>query len=639
MANVVGGTVVWDLDVDKGKLTAGLREAKNEVADVAKQIESNFSGLTNKISNSLKEAEKSSKAFATGLAAIGTAAIGAIGYGAKIAGDLESARQGFVALLGSAEEADSTIARIKKEAATTPFELTGLIAGAQALTAITKDGQESVDILLDVGKAIATSGKGQAELDRVILNLQQISATGKLTAMDIRQFQSAIPMFNDIVAVTGMTAAELQDADNAAELLFDAFKKAGQEGGITAQGFEAQAGTFNQQVSNVKDNITILSSELVNQLGLFDGIKDALGKLNDVLGDHQSIIEAIKGPLSFMSDNLPIIAGAIIGGLTPAIYGLASAFVTMMIQLLPFIAIGAAVGLVVMGLMKLFQNWGAITESVAGVINSVKDFLAGVFNSLVDKVGSAIISIIGFVESMLAPFEWLYSNVVEPILLLIEAIFLRVFYEVEKKVTEILGRLFGWIETNFLNPVKNTVERIFNAVSEFVGMIWNKISDRMTGPAQMAKNKVTDLFGSISSFVQDKWNGIVTFLENIAGRVVEAITKPFREAKEKVEEWAQKIKDAADKINPYHRESPSLVDNVKAGLNDIKDEFSSFGNFMASPTIMPAVAPAFNQSDFGGGGTVNRNITVNIDKVNSQQDVEALVRELGYYASLQPELK
>ena len=126
------------------------------------------------------------------------------------------------------------MARIKKEAAATPFELTGLVAGTQALAAITKDGNKAIDTLLDVGKAISTSGKGQAELDSVIANLQQVASTGVVTEMDIRQFQRAIPIFNDILAASGLTTEELKNSKDSAKLLFDAFKKAGQEGGITA---------------------------------------------------------------------------------------------------------------------------------------------------------------------------------------------------------------------------------------------------------------------------------------------------------------------------------------------------------------------------------------------------------------------
>ena len=157
MAN--GGSITWVLDVDDARFQSGLKNAE-------KSIES--------VSNSAESAAK----IIAGLGVAGATAFGALAVkGVKLAGNLESAEQGFVALLGSAKKAEDVMARIKKEAAATPFELPGLVEGTQALAAITKNGDKAIDILLDVGKAIATSGKGQAEMNSVIANLQQVAST------------------------------------------------------------------------------------------------------------------------------------------------------------------------------------------------------------------------------------------------------------------------------------------------------------------------------------------------------------------------------------------------------------------------------------------------------------------------------
>lgn len=236
--------------------------------------------------------------------AITAAAVAGITMGVRTAAELQTARQGFVALLGSAEEADAVITRIKEEAKATPFEIAGLTIGAQALTAITKDGQKAIDTLLDVGKAIAVSGKGQAELDRVIFNLQQVSATGKVTEMDIRQFQGAIPIFNDIILAAGLTTQELKDSGNAAELLFEAFHLAASEGGIAAEGFSAQAGTFNQALSNLKDTINTTFADIVQNTGLFQGLTDAMIVGSDVIGNWETILPSVQESFNQFMNNL-----------------------------------------------------------------------------------------------------------------------------------------------------------------------------------------------------------------------------------------------------------------------------------------------------------------------------------------------
>ena len=188
---------------------------------------------------------------------------------------LENAEIGFVTLLGSAEKADAVLERIKKEASATPFDMVGLVENTQALTAITKNGDKAVDVLLDVGKAIAASGKGMAEMNRVVINLQQIASTGKVTEMDIRQMQGAIPIFNDILAGAGLTTEALKESTNAGELLFEAFRKAGTEG-ITKDAFSNAAGSFDQLFSTMMDSFSILGSDIIQATGIYDGIKGIL---------------------------------------------------------------------------------------------------------------------------------------------------------------------------------------------------------------------------------------------------------------------------------------------------------------------------------------------------------------------------
>ncbi|RMD67354.1 MAG: hypothetical protein D6822_08450, partial [Cyanobacteria bacterium J149] len=262
-----------------------------KLKDDASKVLGKFNKEIGSTGNSISSFAKSSSKLILGMTAAATAAAaGLSAIGLKIAGDMEMAEQGLKAILGSTEKAAATMERIKKEAAATPFELPGLIKGTQALAAITKDGNKAIDILMDVGKAVAISGKGQAELDRVIINLQQIAATGKVTAMDIRQFQGAIPIFNDILAASGLTAQSLQDSSNAAELLFKAFEKAGKEGGIAAEGFSSQAGTLNQLISNLKDSFGILAAEVVKESGIMDMAKAGIEALINFLNNHQQDI-------------------------------------------------------------------------------------------------------------------------------------------------------------------------------------------------------------------------------------------------------------------------------------------------------------------------------------------------------------
>jgi tape measure domain-containing protein len=200
MAKTTGGEITWNLDLDAKNFDSGIKKAQDNVSGFQKAVDKASSAIASSMSSidkAFRNAEAGSQLFLGSLTAIIGAAAGAAGFGIKMAADIETMTQGFVTLLGSTEEANKAIAMIKKDAAQTPFELPGLINANQLLTSVTKDAGRSETLLLNIGKALTSMGKGQPELDRIIVNLQQIGAVGKASMIDIKQFAFAgIPIFD-----------------------------------------------------------------------------------------------------------------------------------------------------------------------------------------------------------------------------------------------------------------------------------------------------------------------------------------------------------------------------------------------------------------------------------------------------------
>ncbi|QDP67614.1 MAG: hypothetical protein Tp172MES00d2C118482111_8 [Prokaryotic dsDNA virus sp.] len=225
-----------------------------------------------------------------------------VSLGVRIAADMETAEIGLKTLLGSAEEAASTIERLKIEAARTPFELPGLTQATQLLTSVTKDGDESIDILLDVGEALAAMGKGQAELDRIIVNLQQVAAVGKAATIDIKQFAFAgIPIYEMLAEVTGKNGEALAEFIDEGGVTFDLltqmFDEANDEGGRFFNAFVNQAGSFNQAASNMKDAFGIMMSDIAERSGLFEFLKQSMIGVSNVMGDWQGNLQKVSDTL------------------------------------------------------------------------------------------------------------------------------------------------------------------------------------------------------------------------------------------------------------------------------------------------------------------------------------------------------
>lgn len=379
MANQIGGNIVWNLDVDDSKFKAGLSRAKEAADNLGKDVDDKFSSIQNSVTKSFENATKGSYLFAAGLAAVGAGLVAASGFGIKYAADLETMTQGFITLLGSADKANEAISMIQKDAAKTPFTFKGLVDANLLLTSVTKNAQRSEGLLLNIGKALTAAGKSGTELDRVIINLQQIANVGKITELDIRQFGFAginiLELLADFYGTTKEAAVEMvKNSKDAFKDLEGAFLKAGENGGRFSRAFIDQAGTLNQVWSNFQDNLGITASELVKQTGLFDAVKDALKRLTDGLAFFASP-EGTQQLLSFfeaIKQNAPIVIGFIVGGLTPAFVALAGSIWATFAPLLPFIAAGVAIGAVVQLVVNALGGW---TEVMIHLQNALK--LAG----------------------------------------------------------------------------------------------------------------------------------------------------------------------------------------------------------------------------------------------------------------------
>lgn len=596
------GSIYYDVDLDDKKFRAGADGVNNQL----KGLEGAF-----------KRAEHGSQMFAGALTAVGVAGLAAVGFGIKMAADLETMTQGFVTLLGSTEKANEAIKMIQKDAASTPFEMAGLVKANQLLTSVTKDANRSEAMLLNVGKALTAMGKGNEELDRIIVNLQLIGAVGKASMIDIKQFAFAgIPIFEMLKEHTGKTGDAINDmisnGEVSFEMLEEMFNKAGTGAGRFARAFELQGGTFNQLMSNFKDNIAITMGALVKELGIFDAVKGALSDLVEAMSNlaKPESIAQIRAFFEGMIQYLPIIIGFIIGGLTPAFVGLAIATWGALAPLLPFMAVGIAVGAVVMLLVNAFGGWTVVMANLQAAWN--------IFMVLYDSlIKPALEYLWNLILTQLVPALQELWNILAPILVpvlqFLGAVLVGV---VVVAILATIGVLVVIIKTlvDWANKAKWAIETII--------AFFNLMKDSVKKSVQEKIDFIMKVFNALPGNVQ----AAISNLANI-------IIKPFQDAWNKVSEILDKIKKGInDALNPTVRHSPSLVDNIRTGVDQIIDQYSRLSD-LSLPDIVPAGLPVMGQ---GGGETATPIINVYVDKVGDMQDVNAIGRELGFRASMLP---
>ena len=275
------------------------------------------------------------------------------------------------------------------------------------MSSVTKDGDKSIDIILDIGEALAAMGKGQAELDRIVVNLQQVGAIGYASMIDIKQFAYAgIPIFEMLQEQTGLSGEALanfiSEGKVSFEMLTTMFDKANDEGGKFFNAYQNQSGTLTQSWSNMKDAISLASAEFVKQSGIMDLAKEAMDRIISAMDQLSKIIKPV---IEFLKENeivLYAIAGALFAACIPALWGLVAAFAAGAIALAPWLFGG-----LIAGIVSIVKNWDETKESLKFIWEVIK----GIWKSGVDWVKDQIDKLIGFFDNLIEKIkdaiEWL----------------------------------------------------------------------------------------------------------------------------------------------------------------------------------------------------------------------------------------
>lgn len=584
-----------------------------EAQDRASRQIQEVSSSLEKMKGRFDQSVSASKQFAVGMTAAGVALGGLIGYGVKVAADLQTAKIGLTTLLGSAEQAGATVERIKKEAARTPFELVGLTQAVQLMTSVTHNGDKAIDIILNVGEGLAAMGKGQAELDRIIVNLQQVAAVGHASMVDIKQFAFAgIPIFEMLQQQTGLAGDALGDFISEGGVTFEAlttmFDKANDSGGRFFNAYKNQAGSFNQALSNLKDSFGIFLATTVETTGIFDMLTKAISKATEFIDAHKdSVANAVKW-LSEHKIVIYIVAGAIMGALVPAIYAAAVAFGTLMITLAPFMLAGAAIAGIVAGIFWIVENWDMLSAKAAEIWGGIKDTVAGIVGAIVDTVQGWLTKL-----SEAWQFTWL---------------FLKEF------TFNLIGLWLGSIITllDFFFPdwqaklqaIADMAIAIFNFLKDGVIAVWdtvvNYVSDQMLklwGFLQPILVSIRDFWVAVWSAVRDVFVMAFTAVRETAEVVINWITEKIDWLAQKVGQLMQPITELANKAKQAFG---AIGSSVVSGFNSVINTGRSAiglaeGGVVTRPTFAmigeggepEAVIPLSKLAGIGGGG-----ITINI---------------------------
>jgi hypothetical protein len=210
-----------------------------------------------------------------------------------IRGDFQQFEMAFETMLGSAQKAKMMIADMAHLAATTPFDMKGVVSGAKKLLAYGFAANEITETMRRLGDLSAG----------LSLNLEDITwlygttmVQGRLFTRDLYQFTGrGIPLVDELAKQFGVTKEKISELVTAGKVGFPEVKKAIEsltnEGGKFGGLMEKQSHSITGQISNIKDTIQMAINDLGTQTeGLMN---DALYITSKAVNHWQEIGEAV----------------------------------------------------------------------------------------------------------------------------------------------------------------------------------------------------------------------------------------------------------------------------------------------------------------------------------------------------------
>lgn len=446
---------------------------------------------------------------------IGTAAVAAFT-------ELDSLTRGLTAVMGSSSGAEAELAKLKEVAKLPGLGFTEAIQGSINLQAAGFSAETARAALSGFGNALATVGKGKAELDGVVTALSQIASKGKVSAEEIGQLAERVPQIRQImIAAFGTADTEW-------------FQKQG----IGAQQFVEKVtaelaklppvtGGMKNDFENLKDQITIT----LGQIG--EALSPIVAKVVQFLADK--IVPAIQAAVDWFKGLPAPVQGAI-----GALAGLAAVVGPLLLVLGQLVGAFTMLSPVIGPVVAAIGGFTGITEIVAIVVALTAAL--GALGVWISEHGPQIQAVLGEAFTIVKErWETFFGWVVPAVE--------GAFNAVVAALQQAGGFLIGAVQDP-LGTIESIWDKHVEAVQLAVGLLpggLRTIAQAVIGVVNGLAESVGSIIGGIVKFVAEKVGGIASAISNFTGlgpgiqRLQEAWSKAG-------EEMAKAAKNAGDKI-------------------------------------------------------------------------------------------
>jgi tape measure domain-containing protein len=544
------------------EIGARISNFESAMARVSSQVDGAISNIDSKIKSIDFSALGGALTTAgTGLTAAITAPLALLGAASiKTASEMDSLTRGLIAVTGSSEQATIQLARLKDVAKLPGLGFEEAVRGSINLQAAGFSALEAENALRGFGNALATVGKGKADLDGVILALGQIASKGKISAEEINQLAERVPQIRKIMQQAFGTADTeiLQKAGISAQefvnkVTAELLKLPPVTGGIRND-FENFSDKLNQSLSAIGNNLApIVTSVLAGLIALLDKVQSAAEWFGQLPQPIQAAALAIAG-IATAAGPVLIVLGSLssaIGSIT-ALFSTGGLLAGMGAAAAGFTAWAAAIPLVLAALVALGvwvnSNW----DSISAVVVQAWDGITDIWHAAWDPIGNWLTGLWGGIASA-ASVVW--------------------------------------------DPIANFFSTIWDGVGPYFSAAWEGIKGTLTGVWDGIKNAAASVWGGIVSVFQTfmEWAAKIPGANKLinlddAWKSAQKASAEFKKTSSATEDLGKKANAAGGSGKPI----PKLGKALKGVASEAKELDTKFKPLTANIPVLEAMARQLN---------------------------------------------
>lgn len=441
----------------------------------------------------------------------GLAGLGLFSAGLERFSNLERLTKQFTALTGSAEDAATVLAQVREFARITPFDLVGVADLAKGFLAIKTPVDQVLPRVRAIADAVALTGGGVDELNRIQRALGQIVSAGRLQGDELNQLAENLPGLNirQILAdqLTGGDVQALVALQEAGKLSADAVVNGLITGLATdprlAGASEDLAKTLGGRLANLKEVVADVGASFIGLIA--DPMKEAIKQATVALDGLSAFIKGEVGPA------LQVLRTGI-GGAAAAIGALVVAKVAA--ESLKLLAGSARL------LLTPFGSIVAIVGGLGAAIAIMRD-RSEEFREVTDRLVSLLRTTVGNVfESVARTFE-------------------RVRDAFRSAHEPIIG-------------TADALERASEPARSFISTIGRGLADAIATAGRFLTNTLIPAIGDFAILVGRNLGPAIAFVReqvgNLASTVGSAATAAFDKLKPKLETARGLLGEVADSV-------------------------------------------------------------------------------------------